>query len=171
MFKKRDPEPEPPRLQGEDFDIFPALDEEDIRRVPPEEEEISTEPAEPVEETPPEPTEFEKKIAAIPDDQWKKYQLIAGIVLGALSATCIVVLGRIESVGTIGFIIGALLALYLPNMLEKKGGRKIPLLRTALIISLVISMGLFALYGFVINPGYFAPAATPVPEASAAPAP
>ena len=175
MFNKRDPEPKQPRLQGEDFDIFPTLDDEDLKRPAREEEEMPAAEPEPVDDTPPEPTEFEKKIAAIPDDKWKKYQIIAGIVLGILCSTCIVVLGRMETVGTFGFIIGALLALYLPNMLEKKGGRKIPVLRTALIISLVISMGLYAFYGFVINPGYFAPtetpAATAAPAASVTPAP
>ncbi len=176
MFNKRNPEPKEPRLQGEDFDIFPTLDDEDLRRAPQEEEEPTPEPAEPVEETPPEPTEFEKKIAAIPDDKWKKYQIIAGAVLGILSSTSIMVLGRMESIGSMGLIAAAVLALFLPNMFEKKGGRRIPVLRTALIIALVISMGLYAFYGFVINPGYFAPttpvpAATPAPEASATVAP
>lgn len=176
MFNKRNAEPKEPRLLGEDFDIFPTLDDEDLKPAPQEEEEPAPEPADPVDDTPPEPTEFEKKIAAIPDDKWKLYQIIAGAVLGILSAVSITVLSKMESIGSMGLIIAAVLALFLPNMLEKKGGRKIPALRTALIIALTISMGLFAFYGFVINPDFFAPTtpvptATPAPEASATVAP
>ena len=176
MFIKRDPEPKQPRLQGEDFDIFPTLDDEDLKRPAREEEDApAAEPVEPVDDTPPEPTDFEKKIAAIPDDKWKKYQIIAGVAMGILSSASIMVLGRMESIGSMGLILAAVLALFLPNMLEKKGGRRIPVLRTTLIIALVISMGLFAFYGFVLNPGYFVPTATPAataaPTASATPAP
>lgn len=169
MFNKRDSEPKQPRLQGEDFDIFPTLDDEDLRHVPREEVETVPEPAEPVEDTPPEPSAFEKRIAAIPDDKWKKYQIIGGLVLGLLSATCIVVLGRMESIGSMAFIGAAVLALFVPNILEKKGGRKIPVLRTALILALVVTMGLYMFYGLVLNPSYFTPVATPVPTATAAP--
>ena len=169
MFKKRDPEPHQPRLQGEDFDIFPNLDDDDFRRRPAENANAvpTPEPEEP--EAPPEPTELEKKIAAIPDDKWKKYQIIAGIVLGVLSTTCLMVLGRMESVSSFSLILAAVIALFVPNIIEKKGGRKIPVLRVALIISVVISMGLYAFYGFVLNPGYFAPTATPVPSVTPAP--
>ncbi len=169
MFNKRDPEPKQTRLQGEDFDIFPTLDNEELGRAPQEEPEVSPEPNEPVEEAPPEPTEFEKRMAAIPDDKWKKYQIIAGIILGLLSAMCIVVLGRMESIGSMAFIGAAVLALFVPNILEKKGGRKIPVLRTALILALVVTMGLYMFYGLVLNPSYFTPATTPIPTATAAP--
>ena len=170
MFKKRDPEPRQPRLLGEDFDIFPTLDKEDFNVPPETEPDAVPEPAEPPqEEEPPEPTEFEKKIAAIPDDKWKKYQILAGLVLGLLSATSIVVVGRMESVGSMSIILAAVLALFVPNMLEKKGGRKIPVMRTTLILSLAITMGLYMFYGLVLNPGYFTPTASPAPSATPAP--
>ena len=170
MFKKRDPEPRQQRLLGEDFDIFPTLDKEDFNVPPETEPDTAPEPAEPPqEEEPPEPTEFEKKIAAIPDDKWKKYQILAGLVLGLLSATSIVVVGRIESVSSMSIILAAVLALFVPNMLEKKGGRKIPVLRTTLILSLAITMGLYMFYGLVLNPGYFTPTASPAPSATPAP--
>lgn len=146
MFKKREQEPQAPRLQGEDFDVFPDLGD---RKKPAAIEE------EPVDDTPVEPTEFEKKIAAIPEEKWKKYQIIGGILLGILSGLSIAVLGKTETFGNISLIVAAVLALVIPNLFEKKSGRKMPTMRIALILSLAICLGLYMFYGFVLNPGFF----------------
>jgi|GEM_PF-5312003 len=160
LFDKRKQEQERPRLQGEDFDIFPDLGEP---KPKPRGEEP---PPEPEDDTPPEPTAFQKRIAAIPDKQWRRLQIILGIVLGAGSAASIVLLGNAgENMSTISLLVAALLALVLPGVLEKQGARKTPVMRTTLIISLVAAMALFMFYGLVLNPSFFRT------EAAASPSP
>lgn len=157
MFKKREPEPERPRLLGEDFDIFPDLGDRPANTA--EAEAVEEEPEE--EDVPVEPTPFQKKVAAISEENWKKYQVIAGVVLGLLAGICLSFLSRLPAFGNMGLIVAAVVALIVPNMLEKQAARKIPRLRVALIIALAVCLGFYMLYGMVLNPGFFEAAPTP----------
>ncbi len=151
LFNKRNQEPETPKLQGEDFDMFPKM--EGYRYAKDADAERDAE--EPQEAAPPELTEFQKKIADLPDKLWKRYQILAGSLLGFLCSFSIGFLGRTKTFGDMSLIIAAVLALFVPNFFEKKAGRKIAALRAALIISILVFMGLYMLYGTVINPDYF----------------
>lgn len=151
IFNKRNQEPETRKLQGEDFDIFPRM--EGYRYAKDADAEQDAE--EPHEEAPPELTEFQKKIADLPDKLWKRYQILAGSLLGFLCSFSIGFLGRTKTFGNMSLIIAAVLALFVPNFFEKRAGRKIAALRAALIISILVFMGLYMLYGTVINPDYF----------------
>ncbi len=151
IFNKRNQEPEAPKLQGEDFDIFPKM--EGYRYA--KEADAADDPDEPQEAAPPELTDLQKKIADLPDKLWKRYQIIAGSLLGFLCSFSIGFLGRTKTFGDMGLIIAAVLALFVPNFFEKKAGRKISALRASLIISILVFMGLYMLYGMVINPSYF----------------
>ena len=163
LFDKRKQEPERPRLQGEDFDIFPDLG--DRPKKPPEEEKP------PVEEPPPEPTDFQKKVAEISEINWKRLQIAAGILLGAGSAASIVVMGNSAGeMSTFGLLLAAVLALIVPGFLEKQAARKTPVLRVALILSLVVGMAAFMFYGFVINPSFFKKTVASASSLTASPA-
>lgn len=151
LFNKREQEPKTPELQGEDFDIFPKM--EGYRYAKDADDEQDAE--DPQEAAPPELTDLQKKIADMPDKLWKRYQIIAGSLLGFLCSFSIGFLGRTKTFGDMGLIIAAVLALFVPNFFEKKAGRKISALRASLIISILVFMGLYMLYGTVINPSYF----------------
>lgn len=163
LFDKRSKEPERPRLQGEDFDIFPDLGE-----PKPKQPEKETPPAE---EPPPEPTDIQKKVAAIPEKTWKLLQIALGIVLGVGSSACIVLMNGGGEMGTFGILIAAVLALIVPGFLEKQSARKMPTLRIALILSLAISMAAYMFYGFVIDPSVFHKGAASASSLTASPSP
>ncbi len=152
FFKKlQDQQPKKPQLLGEDFDIYPDLGDRPKPASPTEAEEAS----EPEEPDIIEPTDFEKRVAAIGDSTWKKLQIAFGILLGLLCTLCLTVLSRTETFSGVSLILAVVLAILVPNLLEKKGGRKIPQLRLFLIITLALSLGFYLLYGLVINPGFF----------------
>ena len=75
--------------------------------------------------------------------------------MGLLCTLCLTVLSRTETFSGVSLILAVVLAILVPNLLEKKGGRKIPQLRLFLIITLALSLGFYLLYGLVINPGFF----------------
>ncbi|HPY37433.1 MAG TPA: hypothetical protein PLH38_06330 [Clostridia bacterium] len=81
-------------------------------------------------------TPFAKRIAALSEKNWRLVQVIGGTGLGLFCALCIFVLGNTETFGSISLIIAAVAALFAPNYFEKNAGRKIPVLRKALLISL-----------------------------------
>lgn len=149
FFNKPKEEPQAPKLQGEDFDMFPKMEGYKYSKEAADDQEPAEEAA------PPEPTEFQKKLDALTPEKWKQYQILAGTVLGLFCSLSLGVLNRTKTFGSYGFIIAVVLALFVPNMLEKQAGRKIPALRTALIITIVIFLGLYMFYGMVINPDFF----------------
>ena len=155
MFQKQaNQEPEKPRLQGEDFDIFPDLGDRYAYKNDGAEESkaepgAEAEPREP--EAPPEPTEFEKRIAALSPSAWKKLQIAGGALLGVLSGLCMTVLSDYKTFSGYGLIVAVVLALLVPNLIEKKVQRSISAGRIALIAALAVTMGIYLVYG-LMNP-------------------
>ncbi len=151
FFGKKQEEKKEPTLLGDDFDIFPDMGEKkkapvtEIADEKEEEEEIEVEPS-----------KFEAAVAALDEKTWKKYQIIFGAVLGVLSGLSLTVLNHMATMQNYSLIIAAVLALLVPNIVEKKAIRKMPVARIALIVTLGVSLGAYLLYGLVINPGFFA---------------
>ena len=99
------------------------------------------------------PTEFEKKIKAIPEDKWNLYQTIGGAAIGIIAAA---LLFASSSGLSWGFLVAVVLALLLPNWLEDKGRRKLFRARIAMIIALGIGIVAMLLYnGFTYGWDFF----------------
>lgn len=99
------------------------------------------------------PTQFEKKIKAIPEDKWKLYQTVGGGLLGLIEAILLFAGNKGMSAG---FLIAVVLALLLPNWLENKGRRKLYRARIAMIAVLGISIVVMLLYnGFTYGWDFF----------------
>ena len=98
------------------------------------------------EDAPYEPSEMEKRIAAIPEDKWKLYQTLGGAATG-LFAILILTLGS-EDLGTWALVLAAVLALVAPRYLERWWGRKIPRARMAMLIAMAVALaGVFIFTG------------------------
>ncbi len=99
------------------------------------------------------PTEFEKKMAAIPENKWRIYQIIAGIAIGLF--TVFALFGGEDS--SFMFIIALCLALLGPNQFEKSANRKIFQARYALIVTIAVGLVVMLIYygatGKLSNPG------------------
>ncbi|OQA14895.1 MAG: hypothetical protein BWY62_00863 [Firmicutes bacterium ADurb.Bin356] len=93
-------------------------------------------------------TPFAKRIAALPEKNWRLVQALGGTGLGLFCAFCIFVLGNTETFGSISLIIAAVAALFAPNYFEKTAGRKIPVLRKALLISLSACLAVAIILNF-----------------------
>jgi len=98
------------------------------------------------------PTAFEKKMAAIPEDKWNLYQIIAGIVIGLF--TVYALYGGEDT--SYMFLTAILIALVGPNQFEKAANRKIYKGRVAMCISLAVGIAvMFVVYlvtGKLSNP-------------------
>ncbi len=147
--KKSVEEPHQPVLQGEDFDIFPQLDDRFSYKPKPDEgKQPEAEDA-----TPPEPTPFQQKMADVPENKWKWMQRIVGSLLGVCGGLSISFLSLVSDFfEQWGIIIAAALVLVLPNQFEKRAARPMPLLRKFMIFALILLFAAYALYIFVISP-------------------
>jgi len=98
------------------------------------------------------PTEFEKKMAAIPENKWNLYQIICGILIGAFTAYSLFA-GEDSS---FLFITALCLALIAPNQFEKSANRKVYKGRVAMCITLAIGLVIMFVYfmatGRLTNP-------------------
>ena len=94
------------------------------------------------------PTEFEKKIKAIPEDKWNLYQTLGGGLIGAVAAALLFAGGTGLSAG---FLIAVVLALLVPNGLESRGRRKLMRARVAMIIVLAIGIVAMVIYNGVTH--------------------
>ncbi len=153
MFFKPKNEPQTPHLEGEDFDIFPDLG--DAHRFRPATTDANAAQAKESEvDDPPEPTALQKKIADIPDDKWKLYQTLAGAVLGLVVGCALFLRIPGNETSSLGMLIGAIIALFAPKYLELQAARKIPRLRTAMLVTSLVVLALYLCYGLLINPDY-----------------
>lgn len=106
-------------------------------------------------------TPFQEKIAAIPEDKWKKYQIIGGLILGALTVFALFY-RQDKNSGTMsyGFLIAICLALFGPNYLEKQGKRDILFGRKIMCITMAVGMVIAILIlGFSTGWNIFEPVA------------
>ncbi len=133
---------------GEDFEVFPALENDKAHNDYKEKDKPEIQSSESEKAEIEHHTAFAKKIAALPEDKWKLIQAISGTGLGLFCAFCIFVLGRTETFGSISVVIAAVAALFAPNYFEKNAGRKIPVLRKALLISLSVCLGVTLVLSF-----------------------
>lgn len=100
------------------------------------------------------PTAFEKKMAAIPENQWRVYQIIGGVLTGLV--TVLALFGGDDS--SMFFLIALVLALLGPNQFEKSANRKIYLGRMVLCIT--IGVGLVAMFVYFLATGRLASTVT-----------
>ena len=99
------------------------------------------------------PTEFEKKVKAIPEDKWLLYQTLGGAVVGAVVAALLFASGSGLSAG---FLIAVVLALLLPNWLEDKCRRKLNRARVVMIAVMAVGIVAMVLYnGFTYGWDFF----------------
>ncbi len=92
-------------------------------------------------DAPAEPSDLEKRIAAIPEDKWNLYQILGGAAVG-LIAVALLTFGS-EDLGTWSLVLAAVLALVAPRYLERWGGRKLPRARMAMVISMAVALVAF----------------------------
>ena len=100
-------------------------------------------------------TAFQRFIAKLDDQKWNLYQRILGVVLGI--GACVALFwntgkGEDESAFTWTLVIAIVIAMLIPNIIEKQGARRIPKLRMALVIALAVMVaGYFVYWGLVHN--------------------
>ena len=108
-------------------------------------------------------------VAKMDDKQFRRAQMILGIVLGVLAAVALMIpIPGDSSVGMWGFVIALVLVLWIPRMLERKLEQRLPVTQKWLII--VFLIGMLAAFGLTaLNGGLRStPAATASPSPSAA---
>ena len=90
---------------------------------------------------------FQKFIARLDENTWKLYQRIAGAVMGLLA--CVALFwknGEEQGTFSYGLIIAMVIALILPNFLEKRALRKMSTLRLTMAISMGVVIVAYFLY-------------------------
>ena len=84
---------------------------------------------------------FQKFIARMDEQRWVLTQRIAGVVLGVLAGLSLFwdsFSGKEEGGFSYSLIIAVVIAMLVPNIIEKQGLRRIPKLRVALVITLSV---------------------------------
>lgn len=91
---------------------------------------------------------FQKTIARFSEKAWTRIQLVIGALLGL--ATGIALFWNGGSDNEQGFsyslIVAIVIAMLIPNLLERKGLRRIPKLRIALVVVLAVMIVLYFIY-------------------------
>ena len=93
---------------------------------------------------------FQKYIARLSEKSWTLVQRIAGAILGVASGIALFWNGGSDTEQGFSWslIIAIVIAMLIPNILEKQGGRRIPKLRVALVIALgIMIVGYFIVVG------------------------
>lgn len=147
MLHKHKQQPEKPSLMGEDFDVFPDLNDR------PNPVSAAHDPAPEEEEDDPGPTDFQIKVAAISEEKWKIYQVLAGVFLGLLCGGCLTIGGQLLS-GSTSAILAFGIALIIPGILEKQSARKIPRLRITMCIALFVWLAGYYAYAYFTDPTF-----------------
>lgn len=90
-------------------------------------------------------TQFQKTIAAIPEEKWNLYQIISGIIAGGI-ITAALFMGKGSSSMT--FIVAVCIALFLPRYFEEQGDRPVPKARICMCIAIAIGLlAMVLIYG------------------------
>ena len=84
--------------------------------------------------------ELQTKVHNLPEAKWNLYQRIGGAVLGLLCGYLLTYFGSYESVGMFGTIAAVVIALFAPNLIEKRLKRSLQKGRVALMIGLAAWM-------------------------------
>ncbi|MEG1843212.1 MAG: hypothetical protein RR296_03135 [Clostridia bacterium] len=80
-----------------------------------------------------------QKVNALSLEAWKKWQIAGGGVLGLVCAACLFFLPG-EGFLPLNFIVALLVAMTIPNVIEKQLQRKLGIGRTALVIALAATL-------------------------------
>ena len=84
------------------------------------------------------PSEWEKRIDALPPGKWKLYQIVGGALVGLLAMASLFAFG--EELSMYGLVVAALLALLLPRYLERAWRRKLTTARYAMATAMMIGL-------------------------------
>ena len=101
---------------------------------------------------------FQRFIAKMDDKKWKLTQRILGVILGLGSGLALFSDGLFnrgeESTGSsYSLIIAVVIALLVPNIIEKQGGRKINVARMTMAITLLVALVAYFIFAGV-NSGF-----------------
>lgn len=102
---------------------------------------------------------FQKFIARMDEKTWTIAQRVVGAILGVATGVALFWNGGSDTEGGFSYslIIAIVIAMLIPNILEKQGMRRIPKLRVALVIALgVMIVGYFIYWGTVKGFSFFA---------------
>ena len=88
---------------------------------------------------------------AYPDTQWILIQRVGGAVLGLLCGYLLTFFGQYESVGLYGTIAAVLVALFVPNFVEKRVKRSVQKGRIMLMIALGVWLAGYLVYMLVLG--------------------
>lgn len=93
-------------------------------------------------------TGFQKAIARMSEKTWTIVQRVVGALLGIASGVALFWNGGsdTESGFSYSLIVAVVIAMLIPNLIEKKGLRRIPKLRIALVISLAAMIVIYFIY-------------------------
>ena len=91
---------------------------------------------------------FQKAIARMSEKTWTIVQRVVGALLGIASGVALFCNGGsdTESGFSYSLIVAVVIAMLIPNLIEKKGLRRIPKLRIALVISLAAMIVIYFIY-------------------------
>lgn len=84
--------------------------------------------------------ELQTKVRNLPEAKWVLYQRVCGAALGLLCGYLLTYFGSYESVGMYGTIAAVLIALFAPNLIEKRVKRSLQKGRVALMLGLAAWM-------------------------------
>ena len=90
------------------------------------------------------PGVWEARIAALPEKQWKWVQRLGGAVTGVAAVAFLTVLS--EELGIWSLVLAFVLAIALPNYLERWWRRKLSDARVAMLITIVVCLVAYAVY-------------------------
>ncbi|NLI54250.1 MAG: threonine/serine exporter family protein [Clostridiales bacterium] len=90
----------------------------------------------PNQQQPEELDELQTKVRNYPDQQWNLIQRVVGAALGLACGFLLTYFGAYESTGMFGTIGAVLVALFVPNLIEKRVKRSVRKGRIALMIAL-----------------------------------
>ena len=96
---------------------------------------------------------FQKWIARMDEKKWTLVQRIAGAILGVATGVALFWNGGSNDEGGFSYslIAAIVIAMLIPNILEKQGQRRIPKLRIALVIALGVMIAGYFIYWGVIH--------------------
>ena len=97
------------------------------------------------------PSEWERRIDALSPEQWRRWQIGGGAVVGAAAIASLFLFG--EELSTYGLVVAALLALLLPRYLERAWRRKLTTARYAMVAAMVIGLAIMAAVMLARNRG------------------
>lgn len=93
---------------------------------------------------------FQKAIARMSEKTWTLLQRVVGALLGIATGVALFwngMQGESESSGfSYSLIIAVVIAMLIPNIIEKQGARRIPKLRIALVIALAVMIVAYFIY-------------------------